>query len=325
MRTARLRAAAAACAVALLVSCGEPYDLAPLGPTERAAIAAAAARVDGARYADLLARLAPPRIAGDRAACEAVLLAELSAAAGNAAVAVPVATTEGTARNLFVEVPGTEPGLPAVMACAHWDWEPGSPGMDDDASGCAGVVECARALRESGIAFRRALRFALFDLEEEGLAGSRGYVSSGPSGGLPGFFINMDCIAYADGGDLFSASVGMGRGDWIAVLAPHAMAAELADFARTAAVASPELDYLLSSVPATYPFGGFLSGSAARSDNHPLWEAGSRGLFLSDAFPLRSPDYHGAGDSLAALDPALAARALRAAVGLLAVRAQSAP
>jgi hypothetical protein len=68
-----------------------------------------------------------------------------------------------------------------VLLTAHYDSYTGStplmcaPGADDNATGTAAVLECARALRDERTA--RSVEFVLFDCEELGLKGSRYYVS----------------------------------------------------------------------------------------------------------------------------------------------------
>ncbi|MBW4720956.1 M28 family peptidase [Saccharothrix obliqua] len=81
-----------------------------------------------------------------------------------------------TSYNVLAERPGTfgrDNGV--VMVTAHYDSVPGSPGANDDGSGTALVLELARVLRY--LPTHRALRFALWGSEEQGLLGSRHYVA----------------------------------------------------------------------------------------------------------------------------------------------------
>ncbi len=50
--------------------------------------------------------------------------------------------------NLEVAIPGAARHDQMVLAGAHYDTVPGSPGADDNASGVAGLIEIARLLRE---------------------------------------------------------------------------------------------------------------------------------------------------------------------------------
>ena len=64
-----------------------------------------------------------------------------------------------------------------VIICGHYDSFNNSdpfiyaPGADDNASGVASVLECARVL--AGVAMEKTIEFILFDGEELGLFGSR--------------------------------------------------------------------------------------------------------------------------------------------------------
>ncbi|MEJ2854507.1 MULTISPECIES: M28 family peptidase [unclassified Saccharothrix] len=91
---------------------------------------------------------------------------------------VTVATTHHpnlTSYNVLAERPGTFGGDDVVMVTAHYDSVPGSPGANDDGSGTVLALELARVLRH--LPTHKALRFALWGSEEQGLLGSRYYVS----------------------------------------------------------------------------------------------------------------------------------------------------
>ncbi len=82
-----------------------------------------------------------------------------------------------TSENLIVDPPGAEDRPPRRLLCAHLDSfakhakEGGAaPGADDNASGCALVLETARRLAEHGAP--GDLRFGLFGAEELGMIGS---------------------------------------------------------------------------------------------------------------------------------------------------------
>jgi carboxypeptidase Q len=81
--------------------------------------------------------------------------------------------------NVVAEIPGADPRLKGevVMAGAHLDsWHAGT-GATDNAAGCAVVMEAARILEALGVKPRRTIRVALWAGEEQGLLGSRAYVS----------------------------------------------------------------------------------------------------------------------------------------------------
>jgi Zn-dependent M28 family amino/carboxypeptidase len=81
--------------------------------------------------------------------------------------------------NVIAEIPGTDPLLKdeVVMIGAHLDsWQAGT-GATDNASGSAVMMEAMRIIKTLGIQPKRTIRIGLWSAEEQGLLGSRGYVS----------------------------------------------------------------------------------------------------------------------------------------------------
>jgi carboxypeptidase Q len=88
---------------------------------------------------------------------------------------------EGMENNVIAEIPGTDLKDEVVMFGAHYDsWHAGT-GATDNGSGSSVMMEAARILietiKETGIKPRRTLRIALWTGEEQGLHGSRQYVT----------------------------------------------------------------------------------------------------------------------------------------------------
>lgn len=80
------------------------------------------------------------------------------------------------ARNVFAEIPGSDPSAGYVMTGAHLDSWVAADGAHDNAAGSAMVMEAARILSTMGVKPRRTIRFALWSGEEQGLLGSFAYV-----------------------------------------------------------------------------------------------------------------------------------------------------
>jgi hypothetical protein len=79
--------------------------------------------------------------------------------------------------NTLAEIPGTDKRDEVVMAGAHLDsWHAGT-GATDDGAGVAVVLEAARILRALEAKPRRTIRVALWSGEEQGVYGSKAYVS----------------------------------------------------------------------------------------------------------------------------------------------------
>ena len=109
----------------------------------------------------------------------------------------------GSSYNVVADRPGNGSGArKLLLITAHLDsindqkgMEAPAPGADDNASGAAGVLEIARVLAEHSA--KHDLRLILFGGEEQGLYGSRQYVSELPANERARIsaVINMDMIA----------------------------------------------------------------------------------------------------------------------------------
>jgi carboxypeptidase Q len=79
--------------------------------------------------------------------------------------------------NVVAELPGTDRKGELVMVGAHLDsWHPGT-GATDNAAGSAVMMEVMRILKAIDAKPRRIIRIGLWGGEEQGLLGSRAYVS----------------------------------------------------------------------------------------------------------------------------------------------------
>ena len=79
--------------------------------------------------------------------------------------------------NLIAETP-TGRDNRVVMAGAHLDSVPDGPGIEDNGTGSATLLETALQIAELGIEPRNTIRFAWWGAEEAGLVGSQFYVDS---------------------------------------------------------------------------------------------------------------------------------------------------
>jgi carboxypeptidase Q len=82
-----------------------------------------------------------------------------------------------TAYNTLAELPGTDKSGEVVMIGAHLDSWHAATGATDNAAGSAVVMEAMRILRALDAKPRRTIRVALWSGEEQGLLGSRAYVT----------------------------------------------------------------------------------------------------------------------------------------------------
>ncbi len=79
--------------------------------------------------------------------------------------------------NVIAEIPGTDLKDQVVMLGGHLDsWQAGT-GATDDGAGVAACMEAVRIIKVLGLQPRRTIRIACWAGEEEGLLGSRSYVT----------------------------------------------------------------------------------------------------------------------------------------------------
>ena len=79
--------------------------------------------------------------------------------------------------NTIAEIPGTDLKEQVVMVGGHLDSWHGGTGTTDNAVGCAAAMEAVRIIKALDLKPRRTVRVALWSGEEQGLLGSRGYVT----------------------------------------------------------------------------------------------------------------------------------------------------
>jgi carboxypeptidase Q len=93
--------------------------------------------------------------------------------------------------NIVGEIPGSDKADEIVMLGAHFDTWHAATGAADNGVGSAAMMEAMRILKQTGVKLRRTVRIGLWEAEEQGLIGSREYVSAHfasqqPAPGAPG-------------------------------------------------------------------------------------------------------------------------------------------
>jgi hypothetical protein len=101
------------------------------------------------------------------------------------------------AANVVGRLEGTDPGKRPIVVSAHYDHlgvvdGVVYPGADDNASGVAGLLAVARAMKSS--THRHPLVFVAFDAEELHLRGAKAFVRAGGSQGFA-LNVNLDMIS----------------------------------------------------------------------------------------------------------------------------------
>jgi Zn-dependent M28 family amino/carboxypeptidase len=135
---------------------------------------------------------------------------------------IDVASETRTTRNVIAE---REPITgPFIVVGAHLDSVPEGPGMNDNASGSAGLLETAlRLATETQNRFQ--VRFAFWGAEERGLLGSRHHLDSSPEEERRriGLYINLDMVGSPNFGRFIQLTQRAGSG--IATSTTEALAA----------------------------------------------------------------------------------------------------
>jgi hypothetical protein len=138
-------------------------------------------------------------------------LARAADAQQGAAVRVAVDMESGTrtTRNVLAEPPDLATG-DVVMVGAHLDSVPEGPGINDNASGSAAILEAALRLAEE----RRPIRFAFWGAEERGLLGSRHHVGALDEAARRriAIYVNLDMVGSSNPGRFLRSRLETGPG-----------------------------------------------------------------------------------------------------------------
>jgi Zn-dependent M28 family amino/carboxypeptidase len=215
-----------------------------------------------------------------------------------------------THHNVVGTIPGTDPKRPALVVGAHYDSTADTPGADDNASGVAVLVECARELARGG-RNGATVHCVGFDLEEAQTmtgtyaVGSRELARAWRKAGvvLSGALV-LEMVGYRDPapGSQIVPPLILKRvpstGDFLAAVGDGKSKGLLEKFCAAGATARPGL----TIVPYKARLRGWLLPLTRLSDNASFWDAGYPSLMVTDTAFLRNPHYHRATDTAATLD-----------------------
>jgi hypothetical protein len=210
------------------------------------------------------------------------------------------AVLQGPWRNVVAAPPDAGE---VTLVCAHYDSVASTPGADDNASGVAVMLACARALAGSGA----PVAFVAFNGEEDGLVGSSELVETlGQWGNL-----NVRCAHVLEMVGFTSRAKGSQRaplklpvalpdtGDFLALLGAGASNPVVDEVVCEAARATPELRVFGLK---TYLGVDRILPVLHRSDHSPFWKAGIPAVLWTDTAEFRNPHYHRGSDRPETLD-----------------------
>lgn len=234
--------------------------------------------------------------------------------------------------------PGTLAGSStqsALLIAAHYDTVPGSPGADDNASGVAVMLECARVLGDTER--ERPLIFAGFDAEERqpevGLHGSNAYVASLREAGSEtpkigaAYILEMVGFSAPPGGQKVPTGLQLAfprafdrlantkfAGDSVVAISNWKSRSAGRRFEDAARQTKDGVSVLAMEVPRWMR----VPHNLKRSDHAPFWDAGIPAVMIGDTANFRNPNYHAPTDTPDTLDYGLIARVGRTIVQLAA-------
>lgn len=101
-------------------------------------------------------------------------------------------------QNIIVEIPGKSSDV--IMFGAHYDSVEMGPGINDNATGVAILLEMALAAKKTNIQPEKTIRIAFWDAEELGVLGSPAYIKnlSEPEKKKISSYINIDMVGTKD-------------------------------------------------------------------------------------------------------------------------------
>jgi Zn-dependent M28 family amino/carboxypeptidase len=188
-------------------------------------------------------------------------LADAARAGGRARITATGRTEQREVRSVIAELPGSDPDR-VVIVGAHLDSTLDGPGLNDNGSGVAALLELARAV--AGTLPRATIRFAFWAAEEPGLRGSSRYVErlSPEERGRLVAYVNVDMLGSRNGitGVYDEEGAAPGSADirdlFIADLERAGLAWEAVDLGG----GSDHFPFMMAGVPT----GGLFSGGAEK-------------------------------------------------------------
>jgi len=224
---------------------------------------------------------------------------------GQATVKLSASTQSVKARNIIAQTK-TGSTTDVVMAGAHLDSVPEGPGINDDGSGVAAVLETAVQLGNSPNV-RNAVRFGFWGAEELGLIGSRNYVESLDLDALKNIalYLNFDMLASPNPGyftyDGDQSLPADSRGQPVVPEGSAGIERTLVAYLKSAGKAAQDTSFdgrsdydgfTLAGIPA----GGLFSGAEGKKSDEQakLWGGAANEPF--------DPNYHQKTDTLDHID-----------------------
>ena len=202
----------------------------------------------------------------------------------------------GTQRNVITQTNSGDPNS-VVMIGAHLDSVEDGPGIVDNGSGVATLLEIAKHLGASA-PIRNAVRFAFFGSEEDGAVGSTAYVESLSADERRKIllYLNLDMVASPNAGYLVQGGVGNDKSE-SGPPGSATVARVLADELAKQTGVTPEFIEFVGDDESPFIDAGIPCGGAENGDDEQKSEKQAR-AWGGQAGKDFDPCYHKACDDL---------------------------
>lgn len=235
----------------------------------------------------------------------------------------PFANGASTGKNIVGINKGVVLPQKSYIIDAHYDTVSDAPGADDNGSGVVGVMEAARIL--SQYKFKKSIQFIAFDMEEDGLVGSKAYAKTLTANDILGV-LNFEMIGFYSEmknsqsfptgfNQLFPQAYNMVaqdtfKGNFITNVGNTNSNDLLAAFNAAAALYTPSLKVIPISVAGT----GANVPDLRRSDHASFWDKNIKALMLTDGANFRNKNYHEASDNLSTINKSFMCNVAKATI-----------
>jgi Zn-dependent M28 family amino/carboxypeptidase len=209
---------------------------------------------------------------------------------------------------------------PVTIIGAHYDSVPQTLGADDNGSAVAAMLGCAKAVAGLNL----PVCFAAFNLEEEGLAGSKSFVNDfvKPENVSVKVAHILEMVGYCDHSDGsqnlpkgLPVKLARSAGDFLAIVANRTSNRILKGTVQSATTYVEDFPVLGLQV-----FMGMerIFKDLRRSDHAPFWDGGYPAFMWTDTSEFRNPHYHQPTDTPDTLDYEFLAKVTRLLIANLA-------
>ncbi|MFZ4542848.1 MAG: M28 family peptidase [Saprospiraceae bacterium] len=225
--------------------------------------------------------------------------------------------------NLISNLSGKIIPTKSVVIDAHYDTVSSSPGADDNASGVVAMLEAARILGKYN--FKKSLIFAAFDLEEDGLLGSKSFAKNLSSKEIEAV-INFEMIGfYTDKANTQTLPAGFNqlfpqaynavkqdsfKGNFITNVGSSLSTSLTNTFSTAASQYVPDLKVVSINVPGN----GSSTPDLRRSDHASFWDRSISALMITDGANFRNSQYHTSSDISSTINKDFLCKVTKAAI-----------